>query len=440
MKKRSCLAALSLLLCMLLTGCFSFESDDFYALPKLPEEYRGIEEAAEPGLRGGSYSGPVSGTNRQSIQQVDLDGDGQDEVLVFGKVEGDHPLRLLILKGAKDKYRVISTIESEGTDFNSVQYAQIDGEPGMEILLTLRLGEQLQQFMKVYTLDGSKAYEMMRSEYTAFTTLDIDLDGNTDIFLLRANTDGPRGVADLYRSREGELVKDVEAGLSMEANAVKRIVTGNVAKDTPAVFVASAYDETNLITDVFCVSNGKFANISSQNDESGQSAQTVRNYYVYSTDIDGDGIIEMPNTVVLHTISRDDSSRQQYRISWYNLGLDGSRTEKMSTFHNFNEGWFLILPEAWKKDLSVSSVKLDRTSGTRIYTLLEDGTRVELLTIYAFTGENAETLSSSDGRSLLAQRGDVWYSVMPGPDLDIDLSELQNRFSFIAPDLQPNVG
>ena len=437
MKKRCCLAVLILLVIWSFTGCYSFDSENFYALPKLPEEFRGIQEAVSQVLKEGSYSAPVSGTNRRAIQQADLDGDGRDEVLVFCKVEGDHPLRLLILNGEKDKYTVTATIESEGSDFNSVEYAQIDGEPGTEILLTLRLGEQMQQFMKVYTLDEGNPHEMMRSDYTAFTTLDIDTDGKTDVFLVRSNPEGPRGYADLYRYRSGGMVKDVEAGLSMSSDAVKRIVTGNVAQDTPAVFVASAYDESNIITDVFALCQDKFTNIS-KNDESGQSAQTVRNYSAYSTDLDGDGIIEMPNTIPLRTIGRDKNSYNQYAILWYNLGTDGSRTEKLTTYHNFEEGWYLVLPEEWTTELSVSKVTLGRSdTGTRFY-LWGDGSRATLLTVYAFTGENAAQRSTSDGRSLLAQRGEVWYSVLPGEGLQIPLEELQGRFNFIAPDLLPN--
>ena len=439
MKKRSCLVAVILLLILLLSGCFSFDSDDFYALPKLPEEFRGIEDAVKPILKNGKYSSPVSGTNRQAIQQVDLDGDGTDEVLAFCKVEGDHPLRLLILKGEKDKYTVTCTIESEGSDFNSVEYAQIDGEPGMEILLTLRLGEQLQQFLKVYTLDEEKPVEMLRSDYSAFTTLDMDRDGKTDIFLIRSNADGPRGFTELYRFRAGGLVKDVEAGLSMSADAVKRIITGEVSSGTMAVFVASAYDEMNIITDVFALSQDQFTNIS-KNSDSGQSAQTVRNYIVYSADIDSDGVIEMPNTLPLRTIAKDQNSLNQYAIVWYNLHTDGSRTEKMLTYHNYDEGWYLRLPDPWRENLSVTKVNLGRADTGTCFYLQEENSLQELLTVYAFTGENAAERSTADGRSLLAQRGDVWYSVLPGEGLEMDLSELQSRFSFIAPDLLPNAG
>ena len=437
MKNRLWIGLMLLFAVLLLSGCYAFDSDDFYSLPKRSKEYRELQSAVENAMGSGSYSAPVSGANRQALQHADLDGDGQEEVLIFCKLEGERPLKVLILKRTDDSYRLICTLEGDGTAFDSVQYAQIDGEPGMEILLCRRIGEQVQQFLSVYTLKNDTAAELMSSGYHAFTTLDLDGDLLTDIFLLRANSEGPRAFAELYRFREGELQKDVEASLSTAADSVKRMLTGNVAENVPAVFVASAYDDTNLITDVFAMEEGHLANIS-QNDESGQSAQTVRNYYVYSTDIDNDGIIEMPNTLPLDPLEGDPSSEGQYRIVWYNLSVDGSRTDKLTTYHNFAEGWFLYLPEAWCQNLSVSKEQEDKgVSGTCFSVRQEDGSLRRLLTVFTFTGENAQTRAEADGRFLLSQRGDACYAARMAEDLSLTQEELTARFSFISVDLIP---
>lgn len=437
MKRKWFLTAAAVLLALLLAGCYAFDSDDFYGLPKRSEKYRSLQTAVETAMAGGSYSAPVSGPNRQTIQQVDLDGDGKEEALVFCKMDGERPLKVLILKQTGDDYRVVCTLEGEGTAFDSVQYAQIDGEPGQEILLSRRIGEQVQQFLSVYTLKSGNASEMMSSRYAAYTTLDIDGDQLTDLFLLLANPDGPNAFADLYRFHDGSLQKEAEASLSMPADSVKRILTGNLAAEVPAVFVASAYDDSNLITDVFALGEKGFANIT-RNDESGQSSQTVRNYYVYSTDIDSDGLIEMPNTLPLLAIPGDEGSQGQYRIVWYNLGVDGTRTEKMTTYHNYGEGWFLFLPESWCSSLCVTKVQTDEgRSGTEFSMMDESGRRVLLLTVTAFSGDGAETQCEEDGRFLLANRGDIWYAAQMGEGCRLTREELQARFSFISLDLLP---
>ena len=429
-----------LLIFLLLTGCYSFDSDDLYALPQRSKEYRELQSAVETAMGGGSYSAPVSGANRQAVQQADVDGDGLEETLVFCKMEGERPLKVLILRRTEEAYELACTLEGDGTAFDSVQYCQIDGQPGMEILLSRRIGEQVQQFLSVYTMTDGSAVELMSSGYTACTVADLDGDQLSDIFVLRANADGPHAFAELYRFRDGELRKDGEDNLSTPADSVKRTLTGQIAEGVPAVFVASAYDEKNLITDVFSLVNDSFENIT-RNDESGQSSQTVRNYYVYSTDIDNDGVIELPNTLELPALPGDSGSENQYRIIWYNLSPDGTRTEKMSTYHSFAEGWFLYLPEAWCQNLCVTKRRSEGgLPGTELFLLDRTGKRTPLVTIYALTGEQARQRSEEEGRFLLTQRGDVCYAALLDPAGGLDADQLRARFSFISIDLLPSEG
>ena len=423
---------------MLLAGC-TLQSESLYALPERSPTYRELEKAVQTAKGSASYSAPVSGTNRSAIQQQDLDGDGVNEFLVFCKIDGVRPLRVLIFHGIEERYELMCTLESDGTAFDSVQYAQIDGQPGQEILISRRIGEQVQPFLSVYTMNGKNARELLSSAYTAYSVVDLDRNLRTDLFVLRANPGGPCAYAELYHFQDGELRKDPEASLSTAADSVKRLLTGNVAKDVPAVFVASTYDERNLITDVFILKDRSFVNIT-QNAESGQSAQTVRNYYVYSTDIDNDGLIELPNTIELPAVEGDPQSDGQYRIVWYNLNPNGACIDKISTYHNYSEGWFLYLPEEWFSSLRVTKHISDTLTGTELFRLEQDGTHTSLVTIYAFSGEQAPALSEQDGRVLLTQRGKVYYSALISEASGLTLEMLRDRFSFISPDLFPDNG
>ena len=421
---------------LLLAGCNALDSNNLYALPQRSEEYRELQTTVEAAMGKGSYSAPVSGANRQAIQQADLDGDGVEEILVFTKLEGSRPLKVLVFRRTEAGYAKICTLEGDGTAFDSVQYAQIDGQPGLELLLSRRIGEQVQQFLSVYTLNGSTMTELMSSAYTAYAVADMDLDERSDLLVLRANADGPHAFAEFYRFQDGELRKNAEASLSTGADSIKRVLSGDVALKSPAVFVASAYDEHNLITDVFALKNGVFTNIT-QNDESGQSAQTVRNYYVYSTDIDNDNLIELPNTVPLAAVQGDEQSFGQYRIVWYNLSLKGVRSDKISTYHSFAEGWFLYLPEDWCQHLCVTKRLDNGLAGTELSRLEPNGVRTRFVTIYVFSGEQAQALSQSDGRFLIAQRGEICYAAALTEQAGLDEEQLRTRFSFISPELFP---
>ena len=113
----------------------------------------------------------------------------------------------------------------------------------------------------------------------------------------------------------------------------------------------------------------------------------------------------------------------------------------MSTYHNFAEGWFLYLPEAWCQNLSVTKRRTESwISGTELSLLDGEGGRTPLVTIYAFTGEQARRRSEEDGRILLTQRGDVCYAALIAPESGLDQEQLTARFSFISIDLLPSEG
>ena len=103
---------LTLLLTLVLSGCFVKTVDELYTLPKHSDEYNDLQNAID-GLmaQGAAYSAPVSGANQQSVQLADLDGDGQDEAIVFLKTGGDKPLGAYIFDLIDGAYQNIAVIE-----------------------------------------------------------------------------------------------------------------------------------------------------------------------------------------------------------------------------------------------------------------------------------------------------------------------------------------
>lgn len=423
-----------LLLALLLAGCSATRADDLYALPRRSDIYLELQEAIEDAMGDAAYAAPVSGTNLRAIQQADLDGDGEEEVLVFARSDGEKPLKLHVLKKEGKEYSLLCTIESDGAAFDSVSYVQIDGEEGMELVLSRRLTEQLFQAVSVYTLREGKTVELLGTACMSYTLTDLNADGLTDVFLLRSDVDRTNGIAEYFHWKDGELLRDVEADMSAGAESVKRIITGNMSADIPAVFVASTYDDSNIITDVYAVIDGSFRNVT-QSDESGLSTGTVRSYFVYSTDIDGDGTIELPTTEALPEETGNASSAGQYRLVWYSLNADGSRTEKCSTYHNYAEGWYLKLPAGWIKNLCVLKEQTeDGRSVTRLAALRRGTVTDTYLTVSVLQGDQASALLDAGTVILLSRRGDNYYCAEPGNGFNIDVGELQAGFGFITTD------
>ena len=421
------IAAAAALLCAL-CGCAVSNVEELYALPRHSDEDNELQKAIDSVMTEGvQYAAPVSGKNQQSVQLADLDADGEDEAIVFLRVPGDKPLRACVFDLADGAYRSLGFIDGSGAAFERAEYVQLDGEPGVEIVLGRRVGNQVLRAMSVYTLREGQLVELMSTNYSEYALTDLDLDGNREIFLLRFDPEAKTGTAGLYRWNGSALSLENEAALSAGAQSVRRMVTGQIAYDVPAVVVTSDYHGgEGIVTDVFAIRGGALENISSG--VSGLNVQAAQDSAVYPADPDGDGLLEIPQVAWL--VTDDESTDSGAMIFWYNLTLGGSLTIKMTTYHNFSGGWFLRLPDSWGSTLNVT--RGEQTNGVRGFIFSAGGEPV--VTIYAFTGDERNQLASSDGRFIVAEKGGVTYAAQPGSaPLAAELTQeaLKKMFNFI---------
>lgn len=437
LKKGLRLGLLLATVALLLSGCFVKTVDELYALPTHSDAYYDLEAAIEQTMSDleGRYNAPVAGVNRQSVQMADLDGDGEDEAVAFLKTGGQRPLQACIFDRVEGMFVNVALIQGSGTAFDSVEYAQMDDKAGLELILGRQLSNQVLKAVSVYSMAEGRVTEQMSANYSEYSLTDLDGNGKKDLFLLRFDAQQRTGVAELYRMEGGQMAREPEANLSAGIEAVKRIITGSMTQDVPAVFVASSYETDSIVTDVFAFRDGVFQNVSTS--DTGFSAQTVRNYYVYADDIDQDGLIELPRPVALPTL--DGSSEVYSILHWFNLGLNGEQTIKTTTYHNFAGGWYVTLPWEWQQDLRIS--RSQETAGVRGYVFSQwsasAGEAQPVFTIYAFSGEDRLQTAAADGRFLLTEKGDVAFSAQLGSspwEKDLTQKSVEQMFHLIQID------
>ena len=69
---------LTVLLCVLLSGCVFLPVEDLYAVPQPPKDYEALQaRLGEVADMGGEYAAPLTGEMIQSVQLQDLNGDGK---------------------------------------------------------------------------------------------------------------------------------------------------------------------------------------------------------------------------------------------------------------------------------------------------------------------------------------------------------------------------
>ena len=365
----------------------TLDPEELYALPELPERYTALNKQLSAIQESGAeYAAPVSGSNIQPVQMMDLDGDGREEALAFFRQsDGEKPLKIHIFTADDDNsYRQAAVIEGSGLAIYSVDYSDIDGDGRMEIIVGWRVSMDLQA-LAVYSLEPDGARELMRTNYVKYAVADLNKDGKRELTVLRANQDG-EGVADCYVSKNGALT---------------------LRSSDPALFITGVADGARAITDVLALRGGELTNLV-LSAITGVSGEVSRFCSVYPMDINGDGVTEVPRTVTLQGEDADHAVSQ--RVDWISYDASGTASRVLSTYHDVADGWYLQLPEGWPERVWVGRSASPDEIGITFYT---DSSREEscvpVLRITALSGSERERLAVRTGRFILGRNDGVIY-------------------------------
>lgn len=423
---------LVLLTALLLSGCAMTTVEDMYSLPKRSKSHSNLQSAMDRAMTDLEFAAPDAGENQQTVQQADLNGDGQDEYLLYARGTTEKNLQILIFSRTDDRYDLVSTVENPGFSFEQVEYADIDDRPGKEIVVGCQVSDQVLRNLTVYTFADAEPLQLMSANYAKFLTCDLDGDARQEVVLLQpGETESDKGVAVMYRCQKGEMIRSREAELSGPADKVKRITTGTLESGEWAVYVATSMDESAIVTDILALKQNQFHNISFSS-EAETSVQTLRNYYVYADDIDNDGILELPSLLTLSGADRRSVQQQQYLIRWFSMDLWGKETDKLYTYHNFAGGWYLELPGEIARETSVH-----QQGNTYEFFLQREDAPEKLLSIFVLAGPNREDQALEEGRFVLHRGDGVLYAAKlenAAYAQALRQEEITNRFHLIHHD------
>lgn len=351
--KSKWLMLLGVLACLLLSGCAMKTVDEMYCLPKRSEAYQELQKVLDTELQNMEYCAPLSGMNQQPVQAADVDGDGVSEFLVFAKAAGERPLRILVIEREDQTFTLTDTLQFSGTAFDQVEYISMDEKSGVELVVGIQLSDQLLRSVAAYTFADGKGEKLLDANYTNFLTVDLDRDNQGELFVLYpGQTEESPGFVALYEVEKGVVERSLEVKLSAPVSRLQRVITGELAGGEAAVFVASALEDTVLVTDVYALRSGALTNISLSN-ESGTSVSTIRNHFVYAQDIDEDGQLELPALIPMKAMSERNTQSEDL-IRWYSLSITGEEVDKLYTYHNFVNGWYLVLDSTWAQQVTVT--------------------------------------------------------------------------------------
>ena len=436
MKKiiRLLFCAVTALLVLTLTGCESMSVDDLYALPLLSEGYLQLQSAIDEVLNSGAeYASPTSGANRQPIQREDIDGDGVREVIAFFNFTGsDKPLKICVFKAdANGMYSEAARIEGEGTGIDTINYLDMDRDGTREIAVGWQIGSGI-NMLSVYSMKGYQVNQILNTNYTEYIVCGLNPDTGSDLVALRLSPSEQTGEAELYSlTADGEVVSSTTR-LSSGLEALLRVRSTTLLAGSGAVLLEGSLGG-GIVSELLVAWDGRLVNIT-LDESTGVSEETLRTYSVYCRDINGDGVLDVPNPVALPATSE---STTYYMIEWYSYMASGGRRLVTTTYNNYSDSWYLELPDEWIGRIAVR--REDGSTGERRIVFSTVGAQGErdrdFLIIYTLTGENRVERAASAGRFVLREEEETIYSaaILGGETagLPIDQTLVRERFGVI---------
>ena len=253
------------------------------------------------------------------------------------------------------------------------------------------------------------AVELLRTNYVRYAVTNLNQDQTQELVVLRA-VDESGSVADYYTWQNGELQLRSSARISItmaELSQQGRLTSGTLEDDVPALFVTGVEESAWTITDILTIRNGDLINVA-LSDATGVSSVISAFRSLYPTDINGDGITEVPCPVNLPDRDNEDAEVYQ-RIDWRSYNSQGESRSVLSTYHDMEDGWYFLQPEAWTGQIAVArNVVPDEASVT--FYRLGDAQAQPFLQITAITGSSRGIKAVRGSRFTLSRQAETTYT------------------------------
>ena len=416
-----------LVLAAMLCGCsYTATSESLFTLPQLPIEYtdlsRQIDELIAEGYE---YASPSSGRNIQSVQMVDLDGDGDEEAVAFFRRNSDErPLKIFIFRAQGESYDELCVLESSGAAVDSVYYRDLTGDGVLELVVGWRISSDVQT-VAVYAV-GTEPTVLMQSSYVRYSVEELDGDGVPSLLLLRVDSD-EKNVAEFYSWHGESMAVSYSAILSNTMADLTRgsVVSGHLDEDTPAVFVTGVSEEAVATTDILIYREGSGLVNVAVDRRTGSSGIVFPYVQLRPQDINGDGVIEVPSPM------EPSDSLPDGLVTWRQYSRGGQFTPVLHTYHSPSGDWYFTLPQEWSGRVGVAVS--ENTSYEAQTTLLVDEQAV--VSIYTLTGENRENRALRGNRLILKRQTGTIYAgeLLPaGQELELTEDFLRQNFHLVV--------
>ncbi len=357
-----CLLCLWVLLSSLLCGC-EIGPNSIESLMRPPHAASGQElEKALSSLLGSGVSlhSPQSGSCHTAVTLHDLNGDGQEEAVVFYS-RASASIRMCVLRQNGDEWQKVNDFAGDGSGIYCLDFDDMNGDGCSEIFVGWYLfNDKSKKSMTVYSCTEENKHlsvAVCTSEsYDCYALADVLNNGGKQLLLAYADASGAQTVTAFKRIELDASGRVLTAGSVPMDSRIVRIdsLAFDQPKESryPRIFVDAQLSENQMITEVLLWSDER-SNFYCLFHEKGSGLNTLtqRGNTLRCADVDNDGLIEIPLRKELRQ-SKAGEVAMGYVLEW--SGLQGKTpVPKIYYAVNIALNYKVFLPKEWIGKISV---------------------------------------------------------------------------------------
>ena len=351
------------LLCLLFTGCSSLlgehaQVEELLRAPKLSGDYGDVQTALNDWLgESAQLKYPMQGELLSPFLLQDLDGDGrQDAAVLYTTAQSSNVCIAILQKNDNDVWQVRQNVEGLADTVENVRLAQL--QPGSTVQLVVGyMAAQGDHYLAVYSYENGELTTILEQQYQQYLVEDITGGGNQDLILMSTLEDGGVQLELLTVDKEGSFQQVAVMGLSASRFSGCASVAAGMGADGKHYLVLDGWTG---------ISGNNLASVLLHFDEDTQQmvpasqisterlySESLRNVPgLFSQDLDGDGIVEIPTQPVEAGLLNMSQSRRMDFIVW----MDYTSPEPEKSFGLLDEetNCYIELPMEWEGNLKLT--------------------------------------------------------------------------------------
>lgn len=314
---------------------------------------------------------PTDGGNRSALIYVDLNNDGEDEIVAFYSKRGSgEAVSLQIFLFADEGWKALAGAESGFNELKQVEFADINGDGTNEIIVGWGLqNSKLLQQVNIYNVDYEtpEIKSVFHTKYSSFGVFDFDADKKGELAVIFSDNSSDSSVTKLqlfdYENKKFAMVANSEVDPMI--TTVSQIEFDYIRRMSCSRIYIDGYTSDGLMTtDVisFEIAKKKLNRVSVGNET--VCALSKRSTNIGCEDINGDGVVEIP-------IQKNLEYKSLYSsvIEWTSI-LDGRTGKICRYFDNRANDYYFKIPEALEKN-TIPIILSDGTT-MRFYLIEKD--------------------------------------------------------------------